>query len=144
MGFEIPGAFGAKAACPDKTVCAVLGDFGFTFMGEEIAVASALDRPIIVVIVNNACLGLIRQNQRLAYGYEYEVGMPYNQDGRIDYIKVAEGFGCAAERARTPEELQAAIGRAKAAGKTYVIEAVCAPGQFCDMGAGVDKCRSFV
>ncbi|MDR1572025.1 MAG: glyoxylate carboligase [Clostridiales Family XIII bacterium] len=143
LGFEIPGAFGAKVACPDSTVCAVVGDFGFTFMGEELAVASALGRPIIVIIVNNAYLGLIVQNQVVGYGFEYEVGMPQNQDGRIDYLKVAEGYGCAAERVFGPDELAAAIGRAKSSGRTYVIEAICDPKQFCDMGAGLDSCRSF-
>jgi tartronate-semialdehyde synthase len=144
LGFEIPAAFGAKVACPEKTVCAVLGDFGFTFMGEEIAVASALDHPIIVVIVNNACLGLIRQNQKGAYGYEYEVRMEYNQDTAvIDYVKVAEGFGCLAERVFTPEDLAAALARAKNTGKPYVIDAVCDRDQLCDMGAGLDSVKSF-
>ncbi|MDR0570699.1 MAG: glyoxylate carboligase [Clostridiales Family XIII bacterium] len=144
LGFEIPGAFGAKVAMPENTVCAVLGDFGFTFMGEEIAVAAALGKPIVVIIINNANLGLIRQNQMVAYDYEYEVNMPYNQDGRIDYLKVAEGFGCLAERAFTPEELAEAIGRAKASGRTYVIEAICAREQMCDMGGSLDNCRTFV
>jgi tartronate-semialdehyde synthase len=144
LGFEIPGAFGAKVACPDKTVCTVLGDFGFTFMGEEIAVAAALDRPIIVVIINNACLGLIRQNQKGAYGFEYEVRMEYNQDGIIDYLKVAEGYGCAAARVFTPEELAAALKKAQASDKTWVIDVICDKEQLCDMGMSIDAIKSFV
>ncbi|MDR2132213.1 MAG: glyoxylate carboligase [Clostridiales Family XIII bacterium] len=144
LGFEIPGAFGAKVAHPDRTVCAVLGDFGFTFMGEEIAVAAVFEKPIIVVIVNNAYLGLIAQNQKGAYGYEYAVDMPYNQDGRIDYVKVAEGYGCQAERVFTPEQFKAAILRAKASGRTYVIDAICDQHRFCDMGSSLANCKSFV
>ena len=89
-------------------------------MVEEIAVTAAFHKPIIVVIVNNANLGLIRQNQKGAYGFEYAVGMPYNQDGTMDYVKVAEGFGCVGERVFTPFELREALERAKTAGKTYI------------------------
>ncbi|MDR0396038.1 MAG: glyoxylate carboligase [Oscillospiraceae bacterium] len=143
LGYEIPAAFGAKAADPLRHSVTVLGDFGFTFMGEEIGVAAVYGKPIIVVILNNAYLGLIRQNQKGAYGFEYAVDMPYNQDGRIDYVKIAEGFGCEAERAFTPDELSAALARAKASGKTYVIDAVCVPEQLCDMGGSVAAVKSF-
>lgn len=143
LGYEIPAAFGAKVADPSVHSVTVLGDFGFTFMVEEIAVAAALNKPIIVVIVNNAYLGLIRQNQIGAYDFEYGVDMPYNQDGTMDYIKVAEGFGCQAERAFTPAELEAALKRAKDSGKTYVIDAICVQEQLCDMGPSLDKIKSF-
>lgn len=143
LGFEIPAIFGAKVAHPECTAVTVLGDFGFTFMGEEIAVAAVYNKPIIVVIVNNAYLGLIRQNQRGAYGFEYEVAMPYNQDGRIDYLKVAEGYNCLAERVFTPDELMAALERAKISGRSYVIDAVCLPEQLCDMGGALDNCKTF-
>ena len=113
-------------------------------MGEEIAVASVFEKPIIVVIVNNAYLGLIRQNQKGVHGFEYGVDMLYNQDGRIDYVKVAEGFGCMGERVFTPDDLRAAIARAKASGKTYIIDAICAPDQLCDMGVNIEVCKSFV
>lgn len=147
LGFEVPAAFGAKVADPEHDSVTVVGDFGFTFMGEEIAVASVYGKPIIAVILNNAYLGLIRQNQKGAYGYEYAVDMPYNQDGRIDYVKVAEGFDCLAERVFTPEELKKAIIRAKAAtratGRSYVIDAVCVKEQLCDMGGKIDAIKSW-
>ncbi len=143
LGFEIPAALGAKVAFPQRHSVTVLGDFGFTFMGEEIAVAAALELPIIVVIVNNAFLGLIRQNQKGAYGFEYAVDMPYNQNGLIDYVKVAEGYGCLAERVRTPDELASALERAKVSGRTYVIDAICANEQLCDMGGSLAAIKSF-
>lgn len=143
LGYEIPGLFGAKVAQPDSHCVSVVGDFGFTFMGEEIAVAAVYNKPIIVVILNNAYLGLIRQNQKGAYGYEYAVDMPYNQDGRIDYLKVAEGFGCEAERVFTPDELAVALERAKKSGRCYVIDAVCNQTQLCDMGGNIAAVKSW-
>lgn len=146
LGYEVPAIFGAKVAKPDYYAVTVVGDFGFTFMGEEIAVASVNEKPIIAIILNNAYLGLIRQNQKGAYGYEYAVDMPYNQDGRIDYLKVAQGYGCLAERVFTPDELTAALERAKEAtkaGKCYVIDAVCVKEQLCDMGNSIDAVKSW-
>jgi tartronate-semialdehyde synthase len=143
LGFEVPGIFGAKVAFPDCHAVTIVGDFGFTFMGEEIAVASVYKMPIIVVILNNAYLGLIRQNQKGAYGYEYAVDMPYNQDGTIDYLKVAEGYGCVAERVSSPAELKAALERAKKSDKCYVIDAICVNEQLCDMGGSIAAVKSW-
>ena len=146
LGFEIPALLGIKAAKPDHTCVTVVGDFGLTFMGEEIAVATAYHRPIIVVVLNNAYLGLIRQNQK-GYGFEYAVAMPYNQDGTIDYVKLGEAYGCKAERVFTPDELNAALRRAKAEseanGKCYLIDAICIPTQLCDMGNSIDAIKSW-
>lgn len=143
LGFELPAAFGAKVADPEAISVTVLGDFGFTFMGEEIAVAAAYNKPIITVIVNNAYLGLIRQNQINAYDFEYGVDMPYNQTGLIDYVKVAEGYGCIGERVFTPQELRGALERAAASDRSYVIDVICEPEQLCDMGMALDNIRSF-
>lgn len=146
LGFEIPAAFGIKVACPDNDSVTVVGDFGLTFMGEEIAVASAFHKPIIVVVLNNAYLGLIRQNQK-GYGFEYAVDMPYNQDGTIDYVKLGEAYGCVAERVFSPEELRAALVRAKAStqasGRCYLIDAICIKTQLCDMGGSIANIKSW-
>ena len=143
LGFEIPAAFGAKVAFPQRHSVAVVGDFGFTFLGEELAVAAANKIPVIAVIVNNAYLGLIRQNQKGAYGFEYAVSMECNQDGTVDYVLLAKGLGCQAERVFTPEELQKALERAKAANRPYVIDAVCLREQLCDMGGSIAAVKSF-
>lgn len=146
LGYEIPAAFGVKVAQPDHHSVTVVGDFGLTFMGEEIAVASAFHKPIIVVVLNNAYLGLIRQNQK-GYGFEYAVDMPYNQDGTIDYVKLGEAYGCVAERVFSPEELKAALVRAKAStqasGRCYLIDAICIKTQLCDMGGSIANIKNW-
>ena len=53
LGYDIPAAFGAMVATGKQSV-AVMGDFGFTFHVQELAVCAANNVPVIVVIVNNA------------------------------------------------------------------------------------------
>jgi tartronate-semialdehyde synthase len=143
LGWDIPGAIGAMIAdkCKHKAVC-VMGDFGFTFHVQEIATAATNNIPLIVCIVNNAYLGLIRQNQKFAFGYEYAVSMPENQ-GEIDYVTVAKGFNCEAERVFKPEDIAGAFERAKASTKPYIIDIVCDQQAHCSMGGDIAHVREF-
>lgn len=142
LGYDIPAAFGAMAATGKQAV-AVMGDFGFTFHIQELAVCAANKIPVIVVVVNNAYLGLIRQNQKYAYGYECDVAMPENQ-GMMDYVKVAEGFACYGERVFNPDDIAGALKRAKESGKPAVIDIVCDPVVDCSMGTALNNCREFI
>jgi tartronate-semialdehyde synthase len=146
LGFDIPAAIGASVAAAAsgrkaKTVC-LMGDFGFTFLVEELGVAAAYNLPVVVLIINNAYLGLIRQNQKYAYGYEYQVAMKENKT-LMDYLKVAEGFACKAERVFTHAELEAALKRADAAAGPYVIDIVVNDNTDCDMGNDIAHIRHF-
>ena len=144
LGYDIPAAIGAMVSdnLAHKAVC-VMGDFGFTFHVQELATAAANNIPLIVCIVNNAYLGLIKQNQNFAYGYEYAVAMPENQNGLVDYVKVAEGLGCEAERVFDPDKIAEAFERAKASKKPYVVECICDPSAYCSMGNDIEHVREF-
>jgi tartronate-semialdehyde synthase len=141
LGFDIPAAIGAAAATGKKCVC-LMGDFGFTFLVEELGVASAYDLPVVVLIINNAYLGLIRQNQKYAYQYEYQVQMKENKT-LMDYVKIAEGFACKAERVFSYDELDKALKNAAAAKTPYVIDIVCDDNTDCDMGTDIAHIRHF-
>lgn len=142
LGFDIPAAIGAKVAKPDHTVVAVMGDFGFTFLVEELAVAAANNIPIIVVILNNAYLSLIRQGQKYGMQFEYGVSMKENHT-MMDYVKVAEGFACGAERITRPEEIQGALERAVMSDKPYVIDILVEEQTDCSMGPNIAAVREF-
>jgi tartronate-semialdehyde synthase len=141
LGFDIPAAIGASVATRKKTVC-LMGDFGFTFLVEELGVAAAYKLPIVVLIINNAYLGLIRQNQKYAYQYEYQVQMKENKT-LVDYVKIAEGFACKAERVFTYAELENALKKAAAAKDPYVIDIICDDNTDCDMGNDIAHIRHF-
>ena len=142
LGFDIPAAFGARIAMPDNLAVAVMGDFGFTFMVEELAVAAKYNIPVIVVILNNAYLSLIRQNQKYAYQYEYAVEMKENHT-MMDYVKVAEGFACMGERVTRPEDIAPAFRRAVESGRPYVIDIIVEEQTDCSMGPNVAAVKEF-
>ncbi|MDR3247891.1 MAG: glyoxylate carboligase, partial [Treponema sp.] len=142
LGFDIPAAIGATVGSKGKKTVCMIGDFGFTFLVEELGVAAAYKLPVVVLIINNAYLGLIRQNQKYAYGYEYQVAMKENKT-LVDYVKIAEGFACKAERVFKYSELEAALGRAIAAKGPYVIDIIVNDNTDCDMGNDIAHIRHF-
>jgi tartronate-semialdehyde synthase len=148
LGYDLPAAIGAKIARPECTAVAVMGDGGFGFMVEELAMACQHRVPIIVVVVNNGYLSLIRQNQHYAYEYEYAVDLTYDggdpQVAGIDNVKLAESFGCYAERVTKPGEIRAAFERAVTSGKPTVIDVIVERETDASMGTGLDAIREFV
>jgi len=142
LGFDLPAAIGAKVACPNATVVAVMGDGGFGFMMEEMAMACQHHIPIVVVIINNGYLSLIRQNQKYAYEYQFGVDLTYDGLG-IDFVKLAESFGAYGERISKAEDIRAALGRAVACGKPAVVDIVVQRDADASMGGSIDAVTEF-
>ncbi|HEX3849158.1 MAG TPA: 5-guanidino-2-oxopentanoate decarboxylase [Steroidobacteraceae bacterium] len=124
LGYGLPAAIGAKLAAPDRPVVALIGDGGIQFTLSELASAVEAGAPIIVLLWNNRGYGEIKR-------YMQERGIPtigvdiYTPD----FLTLARGFGCRAERAATFEQLQAALTAAAAANVPTLIE-VCEEGPF--------------
>ncbi|HEV2058809.1 MAG TPA: glyoxylate carboligase [Solirubrobacteraceae bacterium] len=108
LGWEVPACLGAKVARPDKTVVGVVGDYSFEFLMEEVAVACQYSVPYVLVMINNAYMGLIRQAE---YKFEmnYGVDLAYDESYGMDHVKVMEGMGAFGRRVTRPEEIQEAL-----------------------------------
>ncbi|NRA63152.1 MAG: biosynthetic-type acetolactate synthase large subunit [Pseudobacteriovorax sp.] len=90
MGFGMPAAIGAQLAEPEKTVICICGDGGFQMTQSELATAAIHKLPIKIVIIDNKCLGMVRQWQELFYDNR-ESGI--SLDGNPDFVKLAEAYG---------------------------------------------------
>ncbi|MEU8251605.1 glyoxylate carboligase [Nonomuraea sp. NPDC048916] len=112
LGWEVPAAMGVKCAHPERQVVAVVGDYSFQFLMEEVAVAAQYRIPFVIVMVNNEYLGLIRQAE-LPYEMNYAVDLHYGEGG-IDHVKAMEAFGCPARRVKLPGDLPDALAWASA------------------------------
>jgi acetolactate synthase-1/2/3 large subunit len=105
MGFGFPAAIGAQLAYPDRTVISVTGDGGFQMTAQELAVVALANIPVKVAIINNQCLGMVRQWQEVFYQRRYsEVDL----SGSPDFVKLAEAYGVKGLRACTQEEARQA------------------------------------
>jgi acetolactate synthase-1/2/3 large subunit len=103
MGFGFPAAIGAQMAHPDKTVISVSGDGGFQMNQQELAVVANHNLPIKIVIINNQCLGMVRQWQELFYEHRYS---QIDLSVSVDFVKLADAYGIKGLRASTEEEAE--------------------------------------
>nr|WP_211326182.1 glyoxylate carboligase [Thermosporothrix hazakensis] len=114
LGWEIPACIGVKLAHPDTLVVGIVGDYSFQFLMEEVAVAVQYRIPFILVMINNAYMGLIRQSE-IAYTMNYCVDLAYsapNTDGNtpgIDHVKVMEAMGALGRRVEAPQDIRPAL-----------------------------------
>ena len=105
MGFGFPAAIGAQVAHPERTVISVNGDGGFQMNAQELAVVAIHDIPVKVAIINNQCLGMVRQWQELFYENRYS---HIDLSGSPDFVKLAEAYGVLGLRATNEEEAKEA------------------------------------
>ncbi|MDR7001258.1 biosynthetic-type acetolactate synthase large subunit [Neobacillus niacini] len=108
MGYGLPAAIGAAAACPGKPVLCVSGDGSFQMNLQELITAVKYQLPIKIAILNNGYLGMVRQWQELFYHGRYssvKIGSP-------SFAKLAEAYGVPGYKARTEEEAERAIAEA--------------------------------
>lgn len=124
LGSSIGLALGAKAAAPDKTVVAFLGDAAFGQSGLELETSVRCGLPVLCVLVNNSEMGNYEKLQPVA---QERFGIKY-LSGR--YAEVALALGAEAERIERPAELAPALKRALAAvgaGRTVLLEVITRP-----------------
>ena len=102
MGFGLPAAIGAQVARPNALVIDIAGDGSILMNIQELVTIVEEKLPIKVVILNNGCLGMVRQWQQLFYDRRYAATM---LGGGPDFVKLAEAFGAKGFRATRPEEV---------------------------------------
>ncbi len=89
MGFGLPAAIGAQFGRPDATVIAIVGDGGFQMVQAELATAAIHKLPIKIVIIDNQCLGMVRQWQELFYQNRLS---SVSLHGNPDFVKLAAAY----------------------------------------------------
>jgi acetolactate synthase-1/2/3 large subunit len=120
MGFGMPAALGAKAACPASTVICVDGDGSFEMTLQELHTSLAEQLPVIVVILNNGYLGMVHQWQDMFYaGRLSHVDI---SDAIPDFAAVARGYGALGFTVRSEREFDAAFVGALRSGRTAILD----------------------
>ena len=108
LGWGYATALGAQHARRDVPVLSITGDGGFLFTSNELATAVHHRIPLSVVVFNDGAFGNVRRTQEEQFGNRVIASDLTNPD----FVRYAESFGAEAERARSPQELRAALKRA--------------------------------
>jgi acetolactate synthase I/II/III large subunit len=107
LGWGYATALGAQHARPDVPVLAISGDGGFMYTANELATAVRHRIPLVALIFNDGAFGNVRRIQAEQYGNRLIACDLANPD----FLRFAESFGAAAERAKDPAGLRAALKR---------------------------------
>jgi acetolactate synthase-1/2/3 large subunit len=108
LGWGFATALGAQDARRDVPVLSVSGDGGFLYTANELATAMRHRIPLTTIVFADGAFGNVRRIQQEQYGNRVIASDLVNPD----FVRFAESFGAAAERARTPEALRGALRRA--------------------------------
>jgi acetolactate synthase I/II/III large subunit len=119
MGFGFPAAIGAQFAKPDKKVISIVGDAGFQMTNQELALLKEFNLPVKVVIINNACLGMVRQWQEAFYEERYSQSLMPIQP---DFIKLSDAYGVKGYLIEKPEDLESVLAAAINSDEPVVID----------------------
>ncbi len=121
MGFGLPAAIGAKAACPDKLVVDIAGDGSIQMNIQELMTAIESKIDVKILILNNQYLGMVRQWQELFYERVYSSTDMANAP---DFVKLAEAYGATGLRCTRPEEVESVLSQGLNTKGTVVMDFV--------------------
>jgi 3D-(3,5/4)-trihydroxycyclohexane-1,2-dione acylhydrolase (decyclizing) len=128
MGYEIAGGLGAKMADPSREVYVLVGDGSYLMMAQEIVTSLQEAYKLNIVLLDNhgfsSIGGLSRAcgNEGMGTNYRYRRGEKYDGDVLpVDFAANAASLGAWTARAKTGEELKAALVAGRKQDRTAVV-----------------------
>ena len=128
MGYEIAGGLGAKMADPAREVYVLVGDGSYLMMAQEIVTSLQEGFKINIVLLDNhgfsSIGGLSRAcgNEGMGTSYRFRRGDRYDGDVLpVDFAANAASLGAWIARAKTADELKAALTAAREQKRTSVV-----------------------
>ena len=123
MGYGLPAGIGAKVGKPGSEVFVISGDGSIQMNIQELATAVVNKIDVKIAILNNSCLGMVRQWQELFYGKRYS----HTKLENPDFVKIAEAYGAVGIRIMKKEDVRPAIEKAMRTKNTVVMDFVVEP-----------------
>jgi acetolactate synthase-1/2/3 large subunit len=109
MGYSLPAAIGASITLGNNPIVCIAGDGGFQINLQELQTIRRNNLPIKIVILNNHCLGMIRQFQDSYFDSCYQSTVwGYSTP---DFTKVALAYGIESYSINTPEEIGSGLAK---------------------------------
>ncbi|MBR3637588.1 MAG: biosynthetic-type acetolactate synthase large subunit [Lachnospiraceae bacterium] len=101
MGYSLPAAIGASVADLNRQIVCVIGDGAMQMVLSELSSAKYLNANIKIFVMNNRCLGMIREFQHMHYDNRYTM---VDLQHLPDYEQIAKAFDLQYVRIRKNEE----------------------------------------
>jgi acetolactate synthase I/II/III large subunit len=109
MGYSLPASIGASITLGNAAIVCIAGDGGFQINVQELQTIHRNNLPIKIVILNNLCLGMIRQFQDSYFNSCYQSTVwGYNPP---DFEKLAIAYGIEAYTIATENEISTGIAK---------------------------------
>jgi acetolactate synthase-1/2/3 large subunit len=105
MGYALPAALGAAIGRPERPVWAVAGDGGFQMNAQELATVVQEGIPLRIAVIDNGCLGMVRQWQERFYDRRYSA----TQLSGPDIVTLGKAYGMPTWRIDRSEQLDDAL-----------------------------------
>lgn len=119
MGFGFPAAIGAKVAHPECQVVCIAGDGSFQMNQQEMATAVSCGAAVKVIVMDNACLGMVHQWQSLFCNGRYAAT---ELTCNPDFVCLARAYGWDAERVDSADQVHDAVRRALSSEGSYLLD----------------------
>jgi 3D-(3,5/4)-trihydroxycyclohexane-1,2-dione acylhydrolase (decyclizing) len=124
MGYEIGGAWGAAMALPERTVISFCGDGSYLMANSDVYSSVLSGHPFVLVLCDNGGYAVIDRLQVSKGGAHFNnllEDVRAKDPVRVELAKHAASMGAWTREVRTLDELRAAFGEARRAGRTAVI-----------------------
>lgn len=119
MGYGTGASIGAQFGNPSKRIVNIAGDGSFRMNCNELATLARYQLPLVIVLMNNHCLGMVRQWQTLFYDKHYS---ETTLDTPLDWIKLAEAYGVHGMRLTVDDDPAVVLKAALDLGQPVVVE----------------------
>lgn len=107
MGFALPAAIGATIASNNSNTVVIAGDGGFQVNIQELQTIVSNKLPIKIIVLNNNCLGMIRQFQDSYFGSRYQ--STYWGYSSPDFEKIGKAYGIDSISIKNEDEIENAL-----------------------------------
>ena len=124
LGYSLPASIGVALGRPGRRVVCLVGDGSAMYAIQALWTAAQRRLPIAFVVLNNAGYGAMRAFSRIMQAEKPPgIDLP-----GLDFVRLAEGMGCAAERVTKAHEIGPALERAFGGDGPRLLDVAVDPG----------------
>ncbi len=120
LGYSLPASVGMALGRPERRTVCLIGDGSAMYSIQALWTAAQRKLPLTVVVINNAGYGAMR-----SFSQVMQVrNVPGLDLPGVDFVKIADGMGCAAARVSNAADLAPALSRALAHQGVSVVDVI--------------------